>query len=209
MSKKKVNIKKQKQELNKALGLTKVLADEVQKKIKPKETLKNLKENTSRKTLMIGGGVLAALVFITIAYTQFTKPRLGSQEYALCRVFLELNVTYPDYLRLASVREYWDDDGNRISRIWYAQLDAFGQNRMERIQCYYRPTENYTRENPEIYLDRITIDRREIDRKKVADFNALIPALRTGYLNLELPKGLPDSIGQLKYDPNFGRKRLF
>lgn len=196
-------IKKRKKELDQVIDSGEAWTDTPKKK-KPlpkflQLILKTIKEKPRAATVT----GITMLVIALFGYQQLNKPRLGSMGYGLCKNFLELYVSYPDYLRLSSARDYKDDQGSIVSRIWYSQLDAFGQNRMERIQCYFRRTPQ-----KQLYIDRITIDRREVNHELVKRFNAALDGIKNTELNRDLPKDFPNRIRDLKPDPNFGRTPL-
>jgi len=201
--------KRRKKQLEKALSEEALIINETKtnaskKQSKPKTTQQKIISKTKEKPAFAAGTFGVILILLIFGYTQATKPRLGSIGYALCNNFLELYVTYPQYLRLASAKDFNDDKGNIVSRIWYSQLDAFGQNRMERIQCHFRITPDQ-----KIYIDFATIDRREINRDLIEKFNASIDSIREMDLKKELPRDFPFNILDLKVDENFGRKSLF
>ncbi len=80
--------------------------------------------------LAIAGVVLCLLGWFV--YYLFA-PYKGGKPYGICRTFLEMNVQFPQDLRLSSMEKFEDS-----IRIWFLQVDAFGEYRMENIQCYYK-----------------------------------------------------------------------
>ena len=104
--------------------------------------------------------------------------------FGICKVFLELNVRYPNTLRINTVEEI-----GTFVRIWYTQTDSFGEYRMEPIQCYYKPDEKLG-----FILDKVTVRRREVDPEKVNRFNKTIPIILQYPPDLTLPTPLPDSL---------------
>ena len=101
---------------------------------------------------MAGGG--AALVLAYLIYLGL-KPFEAGMGYAVCKVFVELNMRYPDTLYFSSVETF----GTSI-RVWYTHVDAFGEYKLESTQCFYKP-------DPEgkvpFIFDRIAINRRDVD----------------------------------------------
>ncbi len=140
-----------------------------------------------KKQIKIGGGALAVLL-LWQGYSWLFSPFVGGMDYGMCRVFLELNVRYPDSLRLSHVQNF----GQSV-RIWYTQLDSFGQYRMESIQCYYRP-------DPVTgaAFERVTINRREVDPDIVERFNISIPAVLAYPPDLTYPRDFPNKIQDLQ-----------
>ena len=89
-------------------------------------------------------------------------------------------------------------------RIWYSRLDAFGEYRMEAIQCYFKPDPAYGYK-----VDRITINRRDIDTAAIERFNKSLPTVLENMPDLTLPSDFPDNIGSLKFDTDLFRKQIF
>lgn len=124
------------------------------------------------------------------------KPFEGGMAYGVCRVFLENYVRFPGFLRLSTVEEF-----ENSVRIWYTQVDSFGEYRMEPIQCYYKQDEERG-----TLLDRVLVNRREVDPKLVENFNRSIPAVVNMELDLVLPSPLPDSLEDLQFETDKFRK---
>lgn len=143
-----------------------------------------LKKN---KGLIITVGVVA---FLGFAYYMLTRPRIGSIPYGICKVMLERSVQYPHSLRISTVKEL-----GKSVRIWYVQTDSFGQYRMEPIQCYFDST-------PErgFFLEKVTINRRDIDRQEIDSFNKIIGTIRVTETYLHIPPPLPDKLSGLKVE---------
>ena len=151
-----------------------------------------------KKQMKQGGGALLALVLGYGIYLGL-KPFEGSMAYGICKVFLELNVRYPETLRLSTVEE-----SGSFVRIWYTQVDSFGEYRMEPIQCYFKPDEQYG-----FILDKITINRQEVDPQKVEAFNRTLPVIFANPPDLILPTELPDSLEGLQIETDMFRVPIF
>jgi hypothetical protein len=123
-----------------------------------------------------------------LLYGWLFAPFVGGMDYGLCKVFLERYVAYPDYVRHISVETF-----SSSARIWYTQTDPYGQTRIEAIQCYYEQDNQRG-----VYLDKVTINRREIDPKLVEEFNAGIGAIFAYPPDLTYPSGFPDDIKSLR-----------
>lgn len=145
-----------------------------------------------RLTLMKWGGGTALL--LTIGWWLFagSGPQHGSVFYAVCRNFLELNVTYPDTLRITEVIEH----GTYV-RIWFTQTDAFGQYRLEPIQCHFEPDDEYG-----WMLERITIRRRDVDQDKVEAFKKIVPILYNNPPPMVIPPPPADKLQHIRYNFN-------
>lgn len=143
-------------------------------------------------------GTFVGLVLVFLAYDYLFAPRKGGMPYAICKMYLELNVRFPQDLRLSTVKNY-----GKYVRIWYTQLDAFGEYRMENIECYYRRDKETG-----LSVEKILIDRREVDTEKVALFNKILPVIKQNPPDLTLPTRLPDSLENLQMNTNEFRFQL-
>ena len=139
--------------------------------------------------------VVAVFFLAFIAYYLF-KPFKGSLPYRVCKLFLENSVVYPQHLRLSTVEEF-----ETSVRIWYTQIDSFGEYRLEPIQCYFR-------KDPDrgTILDKVLINRREVPASKVENFNRALPAIVRLKMDLTLPIPLPDNLKDLQSSPGSFRK---
>jgi hypothetical protein len=117
-------------------------------------------------------------------------PYKGTMAFGICKVFLELTVQFPDELKLSTVEEL-----PTSVRIWYTQIDGFGQYRMEQIQCFFKADETYGS-----ILDKVTIRRREVDPLVVQKFNKTLPIIFAYPPDLTMPVPLPDSLEDLQID---------
>lgn len=132
--------------------------------------------------------LLSILGVLGYGYYIFTMPVVGSIGFGMCKVFLERWVEYPSSLRLSEIKEFRDS-----VRIWYIQTDSFGQYRMEPIQCFYANT-------PErgFHMEKITINRRDLEPQVVNDFNRSMPSIRMVEEYLHIPYPLPDNIADMR-----------
>ncbi len=149
-----------------------------------------VERKTRRKRQFKYAGFTAFGLFLVWGMNYLLKPFEAGVTYGICKTFLETNVQFPQYLRLSSIEEF----DNSI-RIWYTQLDAFGEYRLENIQCYFA----YSEERGS-YVDKITVDRREVDPEKVEKFNAVLPVVLASPMDLTRPQRLPDSLRDLQID---------
>ncbi|MGB4107533.1 MAG: hypothetical protein WBK55_07030 [Alphaproteobacteria bacterium] len=148
-----------------------------------------------RFNLGIVGGVILLLAF---GVHWLLKPYEGGLAFGICRVFLEGITRYPDHLRLSTVEEF-----DNSVRIWYTQVDSFGEYRMEPIQCYYK-------NDPELgtIIDKVTINRREIDPGLIDHFNRALPSVLVYPMDLTIPAPLPDSLQDLQFETQKFRKPI-
>lgn len=157
-----------------------------------------LKKREQRKKLMQRGGIGAGIAALGGVVYLFFLPSYGGMQYGMCKTFLELQVRYPQYLTY-STTEWFEDS----IRIWFTQLDGFGQFRMEPVQCYYK-------EDPQMgyVLSRVTISRRPVDQAVVDKFNKSAYVLLSHRPDLRLPPELPDSLEGLQFNTDKYRKPL-
>lgn len=148
--------------------------------------------------LKIAGAVSTVLLLGYIFYLFFIAPFVGTMAYGICRVFLELNAQYPHTLRISTVEEF----GVSV-RIWFTQVDSFGQYRMEQMQCDFKADENLG-----FVLDKVTIDHREYDPAVIAKFNTSLPVVFEYPPDLNLPEPLPDSLESLQFEFEKFRKPI-
>lgn len=161
-----------------------------------------LKKKKQRKRLIIAGVVCV----LSYGVWWLFKPWQGGITFGVCKVFLELYVQNPRSLRLSTV----DDFGDTV-RIWFTQVDSFGEYRMEPIQCHFRhatPEDQLKYGNVSFVLDKVTVSRRELDPQRVARFNAAIPGIVANPPDMTLPTPLADSLQGLQIDSSMFRKPI-
>ena len=149
-----------------------------------------------RKQLMIAAPIVAVIGYLT---WWFNTPYYAGLDYGFCKVFLELNVQYPDHLHLSEIEQKRD-----FVRIWYMQTDSFGQERLENIECYHG-------QDPELgyYISKVRVDRREIDPAKVERFNKSLSTIVAHPPDLAYPIPLRDALGNIDIETYMFRKPLF
>ncbi len=155
-------------------------------------------QRIKRKKMFNYAFYLVGLTLLFWAYDFLFSPYLADMKYGICKVYLELNVQYPQDLRVSTV-----DDYGTYTRIWYTQLDAFGEYRMEQIQCNFRADEITG-----IALEKVAVNRREVDPQSVADFNRSIPVILAHPPSLEVPPPLTDSLSGLQINADRFRFQL-
>ena len=151
-----------------------------------------------RRRLFKGAGALAGLALLGWIVHYLFMPYKGGMTFGICKTFLELNVRFPQDMRISTV----DDFGDNV-RIWYTQLDAFGEYRMENIQCHFRADEATG-----AAIDKITINRRAVDPQRVARFNKALPVILEFPPDLTIPYPLPDSLEDLQIETHLFRKPI-
>ncbi|MEM7651029.1 MAG: hypothetical protein AAF204_02965 [Pseudomonadota bacterium] len=144
-------------------------------------------------------GLLAALAaFLSWGVYYLFKPYQAGPIYGVCRTFLELQVQFPQDLRISTV-----EDMGMSARIWYTQLDAFGEYRMESIHCFFRQDDALG-----AALERVTINRRDVNSKVIEAFNPTIPIVLANPPDLTIPYPLPDSLQNLQINTDAFRFQL-
>lgn len=143
---------------------------------------------------------LALIVIALLGYGIYWlfMPYKGGMAYGLCKVFLELNIRYPQTIRYSTVEEF-----DSSVRIWYTQVDSFGEYRLEPIQCFFKPDDQYGS-----VFEKVTINRRLVDQEIVDDFNKTLPILFAYPPDLTAPTPLPDSLKDLQIQTDLFRKPI-
>jgi len=160
--------------------------DEITKIVQESDLQRKSAEQRKKKFWLILGFIIAPILIYGI-YLLF-KPYESDMRFGFCRVFLELNVQYPDKLQLSQVEEK-----TKFVRIWYIQTDSFGQDRMENIECYHGADQfgNY-------FIERIRIDRRDVDPARVTRFNTSLSTIMAHPPSLVYPRRLRDALGNMR-----------
>ncbi len=162
-----------------------------------------LKKKKIRKWALISGTV----AFLSGGIWYLLLPYKGGITYGVCKVFLESYLQYPQSLRISTV----DDFGASV-RVWFTQVDSFGEYRLEPMQCFYRAAteEDVVKYgNSNFILEKVTIRRREINQETVDQFNTAIPGIVANPPDLTLPMPIPDSLKDIQLDFERFRTPIF
>lgn len=165
---------------------------------KPASPLADKKKSQKRRRRIRAAQGAGFLLLCYIFYLLFI-PFTGGMNFGACKVFLELYVRYPQSLNLSTVEDFGES-----YRIWFTETDAFGQYRLQQIQCFYRPDETTG-----FAIDRVAIDRRDVDQKIVEDFNRSLPVVLAFPPDLTYPKAIPDSLSDIEIDTDKFRRKIF
>ena len=157
------------------------------------------REILKRKRRFRIGMLILAIPFALLLWDWLFKPFKADMSFGICRVFLELNVQYPQNLVISDV-EYV----RNFVRLWYMQTDAFGQERMENMECHFGWDE--TRGS---YLTKVLVERREVDPKKVERFNTSMDTIFAYPPDLTYPRRLRDALGNIDIQTYLFRKPIF
>lgn len=130
------------------------------KKGKGKRSLPSVKLEKKHK-IILGAGIGLLLVVLAI-YSE--RPKQGSMAYGICSTFLELNTPYPHTIRHIAL------EGSRTAvRIYYTNVDPFGEFKQEMIECTYGADSNGS-----MRVTQITRNRKPVDAAQVTDFNKIL-----------------------------------
>lgn len=148
------------------------------------------RQKNQRKLLLrvvIGVAVAGILYW---AYTTLFTYQKGAMTFGLCKVFLELQVEYPPELHLSYATPF-----SKTVRLSYVSHDSYGQVQSSMMDCVYK-------QDPKrgILLDKVLVNRRQVDPEIIEKFNATIPTIYAFPPDLTYPLGLPDNIRALKGD---------
>ncbi len=158
------------------------------------------KRKKKRKLQIKGVIALAVIGFGAYAYDWLFSPRQGGMAFGVCKVFIEGHVRYPNTLQLNSV-EYLE--GGASIRIWYTQIDSFGEYRLEAAQCFFRaPKEEDVAKYgvTPFVLQKISIDRQDIEPKEIERINKTITTIMAYPPSLDLPYPLSDTLKNLQLE---------
>lgn len=138
------------------------------------------------KKIKLGLAALGLLICYSVYSWLFAVPQ-GDMRYGICKVFVELQVQYPEHMRYSYIRNFRNKVG-----IWVTHRDSYGQVLLEYFECEY-----FDEPNKRFFMKKALINRREIDPDIVSDFNYSVNLLFTHKPNVDLPQGLPDGLYEL------------
>lgn len=146
------------------------------------------KRNKRRVALYSFLGFMGFVALITWLAIQ---PLRGGPVMALCRVFAEKQLKYPQTLKLTTVDWFGDS-----TRLYYTFIGPFGENRSSLIDCRYQ----IDPQTKAISFYSIKIDKNEIRQDQVDAFNKAIPYLLHQKMNNIIPPPYKDDLYDLKRD---------
>lgn len=139
----------------------------------------------------LGGLALGGLFVIWVYNFLFALPIAGLG-FGICKVYLEQNVRYPHTLQLSTVEQL-----NDFVRIWYTQVNAFGEYRMDHIKCTFESDPERGTQISDITF-KSGFFERSVDAAKIEAFNKMIPVIAANPGDLTYPRPLPDNLKDLK-----------
>jgi len=145
--------------------------------------------------------IIGVLSFLSYGIYFLFKPFQGTLPYGICKVFLELNVPYPETILLSEV----STTRNGSIRIWFAHIDSFGSYRLESFNCTFAVNQ----ETKMFYLSEAKLGKLDVDPVLVDGFNKALPYLVTAKLDLNMPTPLPDSLSAITFEFDRFRPKIF
>lgn len=140
--------------------------------------------------IMLGMAVMAVIIMTLIVSSFMNQKPTGTWRYGLCKVFLEQYSQYPENLKILTAAEKQSS-----AQIGYLTTNSYGSRESQLMECFYNTSNN------RIEMSRVTIDRKAYDQSKVQRFNTSINIILANEdLDLELPRNLPKSVVDLKFE---------
>lgn len=135
--------------------------------------------------------IIGLVIIGGVGYTiyQSKQPKQGGVLYGVCKSLMDFEYSYPFTFDVLTVAE-----GRRDVRIFMAETNSFGQERIVQIDCDFATADN------KISLVRLALDRKPILKERIEYYNRIVPILVNmgDQLNRDLPKPLPRSLQELK-----------
>lgn len=152
--------------------------------------LDRLKAVNLKKAAMLGG----ALLFALIMYLGL-QPIVGTPAFGVCKIYVELQTTYPIELRYTSLEEgQTQRDGvpGGTVRMDYVQINEFGDYASKTTVCNYRidPVAG-------MRLTGVITNRQPEPKDRVERFNLTIPAILANPPPLNTPGVMPRDLQAL------------
>lgn len=135
-------------------------------------------KDPKKKKKLIKRTVIGVLAFITLIVWWGMKPMRGPIQYGVCKTYAELKLRYPQTFKVSSFVNF-----DQALRIYFTYTDAYGETKMDLIECAFRP-------DPEtgFALESITYNRRLVPQEEVDLFNKTIPAIVAYPPDLIIPR---------------------
>jgi hypothetical protein len=140
-----------------------------------------------RGRVMVAGWIVGLILIILLGFVA-CQPRQGTIYLGICSAFLEQNVAYPESMRRVSVEQYPSS-----VRIYFTQIDSFGQFKLEMMECAFK-------NDPQkgLIMDRALYNRQDMDKAILDKFNVSIGSIVASEPDLTLPPTLPSEIENFK-----------
>lgn len=148
------------------------------------DEVKKFSDEEIKKIKQISYGALGIALLIAVLAIYSCQPKKGSMAYGICSTFLELITPYPHTITHIGL------EGSLTSvRIYFTNIDPFGEFKQEMIECKFSPDESGGRK-----LAEVLRNRRPVDPDVVRKFNMTLPIVMTSDPYVVLP---PDWKNQL------------
>ena len=151
------------------------------KAAKEKEIADQLKKR-KRLYYYIGGGVAFLIFLIWLGF----QPTKGPIQYGICRTFLELELKFPQTIKMTYVEVF-----DKSLRMYYTYNDAFGSVKSEMLECDFRP---FSLMN----IESVKKNRKPVAQEKVDYFNRMVPIVAGAKHNLIIPALPKDDLMSLR-----------
>ena len=108
------------------------MTDEDKTELSSKEKALILKEKLTSRSGIISLSVIFGLFLLMLLVMKACEPAKGSVLYGVCGAFLEQQIEFPEMMEHQYVEQY-----SSAVRIYYSQIDGFGQYLAEYIECSF------------------------------------------------------------------------
>lgn len=157
-------------------------------KKEPTYAVKKAKRKFTRWQMI--GGVAGGVALLALLIMMACAPRTGTDQFGICKTFIQLYVKYPPTLSIDFVEQY-----DKAVRVGYTQVDSSGQFRYNMIECGFQADPQMG-----LVMDNALLNRKEMNKEMVDKFSATLPVILSAYPDRVLPPLLPNDISQLKRD---------
>jgi hypothetical protein len=142
------------------------------------EQVSTLTDEDRKKIKQVLYGALGVILLVIVLSIFSCQPKTGPMAYGICSTFLELTTPYPNTLN------YTELEGSRTAlRIYFTNIDPFGEYKLEMIECTFGPDEAGTG----MKLTQVTRNRRPVDSRLVSKFNETLPIIMASDPYLVVP----------------------
>lgn len=143
---------------------------------------------TRKQKIIFFGSIAATLLIIFLTVNAAMSRPKGTELFGVCKTFIELQIKYPKTLDVTEVEQF-----ARAVRIYYSYIDPYGNHKSDFIECAFEKVPGKG-----VQIQTILLNRIEIDKQTIADFNETITAVRSGDPNLTVPRPFGNDLKDLK-----------
>jgi len=133
------------------------------------------------------GGILVLIMIISGSVIYFMQSPKATISYGICKIFLEINIKYPETIRMVQVYDIM-----REVRMIYRYIDEYGQVRSENTTCFFGRDKTtgvlYVKD-----IKRVEIGKTEyeVTKEEIKVFNKSIVAIVSNPPDLTIPERMP------------------